>query len=70
MFERQTDIVRDGGGGDDFSLINDYKLEFLWRRWAETICGGMRLRFKKRQPWYIYAAQLCFFVLRDEVCET
>lgn len=45
------------------SVLNDYKQQFFWKRFAQTVSGGLRLRLGYRAPFYVYALQLVLFLL-------
>mmetsp|Transcript_25043 Transcript_25043/g.57669 ORF Transcript_25043/g.57669 Transcript_25043/m.57669 type:complete len:1323 (-) Transcript_25043:31-3999(-) len=48
----------------DFApVLNEYKLEFFKRRFAQSVFGGARFNLTKRAPFYVYAFQLLIFVL-------
>ena len=42
----------------NLNVINDYKREYLWRRLAQTACGGARLRLPFAAPLYVPLLQL------------
>ena len=46
-------------------LLNDYKLEFFWKRLPQTILGGPKLRLgngsRARAPYYVYFNQILIF---------
>lgn len=50
----------EGGGAP---LLNDYKLEFFWKRFPQTLLGGLKLKLGYDAPFYVYLNQvLVFFV--------
>ncbi|XDV50470.1 hypothetical protein PO909_019524 [Leuciscus waleckii] len=48
--------------GPDVPLLNDYKQEFFWKRFPQTILGGPRLKLGYCAPPYIYVHQLVLFL--------
>ena len=41
-------------------FLNDYKLEFFWKRFPQTLTGGLRLKIGA--PFYVYLYQTVVFV--------
>lgn len=50
----------EGGGAP---LLNDYKLDFFWKRFPQTILGGPKLRLGYDAPFYVYVNQILVFLL-------
>ena len=50
----------EGGGAP---LLNDYKLEFFWKRFPQTLLGGLKLKFGYDVPFYVYLNQVLVFLL-------
>lgn len=48
--------------GPDVPLLNDYKQEFFWKRFPQTILGGPRLKLGYCAPPYVYVHQLVLFL--------
>ncbi|XP_066535867.1 pecanex-like protein 4 [Hoplias malabaricus] len=48
--------------GPDVPLLNDYKQEFFWKRFHQTVLGGPRLKLGYCAPPYIYVHQLVLFL--------
>ncbi|TRY55265.1 hypothetical protein DNTS_015745 [Danionella cerebrum] len=48
--------------GPDVPLLNDYKQEFLWKRFPQTVLGGLRLKLGYCAPPYVYIHQLVLFL--------
>ncbi|KAM9294127.1 pecanex-like protein 4 [Gastrophryne carolinensis] len=48
--------------GPDVPLLNDYKQEFFWKRFPQTILGGPRFKLGYSAPPYIYINQVILFV--------
>ncbi|XP_026887936.2 pecanex-like protein 4 [Electrophorus electricus] len=48
--------------GPDVPLLNDYKQEFFWKRFPQTVLGGPRLKLGYCAPPYVYAHQLVLFL--------
>ncbi len=44
--------------GSGVPLLNDYKLEFFWKRFPQTIIGGAKLRLGYDAPTYVYLNQI------------
>ncbi|KAG9274958.1 pecanex-like protein 4 [Astyanax mexicanus] len=48
--------------GPDVPLLNDYKQEFFWKRFPQTVLGGPRLKLGYCAPPYVYMHQLVLFL--------
>ncbi len=48
--------------GPDVPLLNDYKQEFFWKRFPQTVLGGARLKLGYCAPPYVYVHQLVLFL--------
>uniref|UniRef100_A0A8C5N1Z4 Pecanex-like protein n=1 Tax=Leptobrachium leishanense TaxID=445787 RepID=A0A8C5N1Z4_9ANUR len=48
--------------GPDVPLLNDYKQEFFWKRFPQTVLGGPRLKLGYSVPPYIYVNQVLLFL--------
>ncbi|XP_053553277.1 pecanex-like protein 4 [Bombina bombina] len=48
--------------GPDVPLLNDYKQEFFWKRFPQTVFGGPRLKLGYSAPPYIYVNQVILFL--------
>lgn len=48
--------------GPDVPLLNDYKQEFFWKRFPQTVLGGPRLKLGYCAPPYVYVHQLVLFL--------
>uniref|UniRef100_A0A9J8D6I5 Pecanex-like protein n=1 Tax=Cyprinus carpio carpio TaxID=630221 RepID=A0A9J8D6I5_CYPCA len=48
--------------GPDVPLLNDYKQEFFWKRFPQTVLGGPRLKLGYCAPLYVYMHQLVLFL--------
>ncbi|XP_052007055.1 pecanex-like protein 4 [Xyrauchen texanus] len=48
--------------GPDVPLLNDYKQEFFWKRFPQTVLGGLRLKLGYCAPPYVYVHQLVLFL--------
>ena len=44
-------------------LLNEYKREFFWKRFPQTILGGPKLRLGYDAPAYVYLNQVLLFML-------
>ncbi|XP_014670106.1 PREDICTED: LOW QUALITY PROTEIN: pecanex-like protein 4 [Priapulus caudatus] len=42
-------------------VLNPYKREFFWKRFPQTLLGGVRLNVGYRVPWYVYFVQVALF---------
>ena len=49
----------EGGGAP---LLNDYKLEFFWKRFPQTLLGGPKLKLGYEAPFYVYLNQLLIYL--------
>ena len=49
--------------GTGVPLLNEYKQEFFWKRFPQTILGGPKLRLGYSAPSYVYLLQVLLFVL-------
>ncbi|XP_048393247.1 pecanex-like protein 4 [Stegostoma tigrinum] len=49
--------------GPDVPLLNDYKQEFFWKRFPQTILGGPRFKLGYCAPPYIYVNQVILFLI-------
>ncbi|XP_072895655.1 pecanex-like protein 4 [Hemitrygon akajei] len=49
--------------GPDVPLLNDYKQEFFWKRFPQTILGGPRFKLGYCAPPYIYVNQIILFLI-------
>nr|XP_033808382.1 pecanex-like protein 4 [Geotrypetes seraphini]XP_033808383.1 pecanex-like protein 4 [Geotrypetes seraphini]XP_033808384.1 pecanex-like protein 4 [Geotrypetes seraphini] len=48
--------------GPDVPLLNDYKQEFVWKRFPQTVFGGPRFKLGYCAPPYIYINQIILFL--------
>nr|XP_014340961.1 PREDICTED: pecanex-like protein 4 [Latimeria chalumnae]XP_014340964.1 PREDICTED: pecanex-like protein 4 [Latimeria chalumnae]XP_014340967.1 PREDICTED: pecanex-like protein 4 [Latimeria chalumnae] len=48
--------------GPDVPLLNDYKQEFFWKRFPQTVLGGPRLKLGYCAPPYVYVNQIILFL--------
>ncbi|XP_056401268.1 pecanex-like protein 4 [Hyla sarda] len=48
--------------GPDVPLLNDYKQEFFWKRFPQTVLGGPRFKLGYSAPPYIYINQVILFL--------
>ncbi|XP_072284955.1 pecanex-like protein 4 [Pyxicephalus adspersus] len=48
--------------GPDVPLLNDYKQEFVWKRFPQTVLGGPRFKLGYTAPPYIYINQVILFL--------
>ena len=46
--------------GAQAPFLNDYKLQFFWKRFPQTLSGG--LRFRLNAPFYVYLYQIILFL--------
>lgn len=44
-------------------LLNDYKLEFFWKRFPQTLLGGPKLKLGYEAPFYVYLNQVLVFLV-------
>ncbi|XP_029454042.1 pecanex-like protein 4 [Rhinatrema bivittatum] len=49
--------------GPDLPLLNDYKQEFFWKRFPQTVLGGPRFKLGYCAPPYIYINQIILFLM-------
>ncbi|XP_067847994.1 pecanex-like protein 4 isoform X2 [Heptranchias perlo] len=49
--------------GPDVPLLNDYKQEFFWKRFPQTVLGGPRFKLGYCAPPYIYVNQIILFLI-------
>ncbi|XP_076841735.1 pecanex-like protein 4 isoform X2 [Brachyhypopomus gauderio] len=49
--------------GPDVPLLNDYKQEFFWKRFPQTVLGGPRLKLGYCAPPYVYVHQVVLFLM-------
>lgn len=49
----------EGGGAP---LLNDYKLEFFWKRFPQTLLGGLKIKLGYDAPFYVYLNQVLVFL--------
>lgn len=49
--------------GPDVPLLNDYKQEFFWKRFPQTVLGGPRLKLGYCAPPYVYIHQVALFFM-------
>lgn len=49
--------------GPEVPLLNDYKQEFFWKRFPQTLLGGPRLKLGYCAPPYVYLHQLLLFLM-------
>lgn len=48
--------------GPDVPLLNEYKQEFFWKRFPQTVLGGPRFKLGYCAPPYIYVNQAVLFL--------
>ncbi|XP_048831006.1 pecanex-like protein 4 isoform X1 [Brienomyrus brachyistius] len=48
--------------GPDVPLLNDYKQEFFWKRFPQTVLGGPRFKLGYCAPPYVYIHQIMLFL--------
>lgn len=48
--------------GPEVPLLNDYKQEFFWKRFPQTLLGGPRFKLGYCAPPYVYLHQLLLFL--------
>lgn len=48
--------------GSGIPLLNDYKLEFFWKRFPQTVLGGPKLKVGEDTPPYVYLNQIILFL--------
>ncbi|XP_071796734.1 pecanex-like protein 4 isoform X1 [Asterias amurensis] len=49
--------------GDNVPLLNEYKREFFWKRFSQTLLGGPKLRLGFQAPAYVYINQVILFII-------
>ena len=49
--------------GSSTPLLNDYKQEFFWKRFPQTVLGGPKLKLGFCAPYYVYLGQILVFLL-------
>ncbi|XP_041352688.1 pecanex-like protein 4 [Gigantopelta aegis] len=49
--------------GNGVPLLNDYKQEFFWKRFPQTVLGGAKLRIGYDAPVYVYLNQIILWVV-------
>ncbi|XP_002735175.1 pecanex-like protein 4 [Saccoglossus kowalevskii] len=49
--------------GNGVPLLNDYKQEFFWKRFPQTVLGGPKLRLGYDAPVYVYTNQVVIFLI-------
>ena len=49
----------EGGGAP---LLNDYKLEFFWKRFPQTLLGGLKIKLGYEAPYYVYLNQVLVYL--------
>ena len=49
--------------GNGVPLLNDYKQEFFWKRFPQTVLGGAKLRIGYDAPVYVYFNQILLWVV-------
>ena len=55
----QMGSVESGGA----PLLNDYKLDFFWKRFPQTLFGGPKLKLGYDAPFYVYINQVVVFLM-------
>ncbi|KAM4542607.1 pecanex-like protein 4 [Odontesthes bonariensis] len=48
--------------GPDVPLLNEYKQEFFWKRFPQTVLGGPRFKLGYCAPLYVYVNQAVLFL--------
>ncbi|XP_037342808.2 pecanex-like protein 4 [Pungitius pungitius] len=48
--------------GPDVPLLNEYKQEFFWKRFPQTVLGGPRFKLGYCAPPYVYVNQVVLFL--------
>ncbi|XP_053331320.1 pecanex-like protein 4 [Spea bombifrons] len=48
--------------GPDVPLLNNYKQEFFWKRFPQTVLGGPRFKLGYSAPPYVYINQVILFL--------
>ncbi|KAK6181580.1 hypothetical protein SNE40_009406 [Patella caerulea] len=49
--------------GSGVPLLNEYKQEFLWKRFPQTVLGGPKLRLGYDAPAYVYLNQIFLWIM-------
>ena len=49
--------------GSSVPLLNEYKQEFFWKRFPQTLLGGPKLRIGYEAPAYVYLNQILLLIL-------
>ncbi|KAH3845613.1 hypothetical protein DPMN_087895 [Dreissena polymorpha] len=49
--------------GTGVPLLNEYKQEFVAKRFPQTVLGGLKLRVGYNAPVYVYVSQLMVFIV-------
>ena len=49
--------------GQEVPLLNEYKRDFFWKRFPQTLLGGPKLKLGFSAPAYVYINQLTLFLL-------
>ena len=49
--------------GNGVPLLNEYKQEFFWKRFPQTVLGGLKFKLGYRAPFYVYLNQILLFIL-------
>lgn len=47
--------------GSGVPLLNDYKQDFFWKRFPQTVLGGPKLRLGYDAPCFVYVGQILLF---------
>lgn len=56
------DLQTLGRMGPDVPLLNEYKQEFFWKRFPQTVLGGPRFKLGYCAPPYVYVGQAILFL--------
>ncbi|XP_070577011.1 pecanex-like protein 4 [Ptychodera flava] len=49
--------------GNGVPLLNDYKQEFFWKRFPQTVLGGPKVKIGYDAPAYVYINQIILFLI-------
>ena len=49
--------------GSGVPLLNDYKKDFLKKRFPQTLLGGPKFKFTTCAPFYVYFNQIILFLM-------
>ncbi|XP_077997388.1 pecanex-like protein 4 [Glandiceps talaboti] len=49
--------------GNGVPLLNDYKQEFFWKRFPQTVLGGPKVKLGYDAPAYVYINQIVLFLI-------